>query len=122
VATPLWRCGSLRYSQHAHAELLDQLPEALTGAHPRRLAAERNRDDLGGRRLDRFLQRGGGGVLRRSEKQPGREVLAINFEHQPPCLGATISTASFGASGVSPRLVEATKHPLTAVATFASAK
>ena len=43
--------------------------------------------------------------MRRSEKQPGGEALAINFEHQPPCLGATISTSSFGASGVSPRLV-----------------
>ena len=85
-------------------------------------AAERNGDDLGGRRLDGVLERRGRGILRRSEQQARGEALSVDVEHHPPCLGATISTSSLGESRVSPRLAEATKLPLTAVATLACAK
>ena len=63
---------------HPHiAKLLDQSPETLTGAGPRRLAAKRDGDDLGARRLDRLTQNVGRGVARRSEQQPRGKAGAV---------------------------------------------
>ena len=47
------------------------------------------------------------------------KLLAVKREHQPPCLGATISISSASASLVAARDEAATKLPFTAVAIFA---
>src|SRR4029077_8898231 len=57
-----------------------------------------------------------------AEHEPRSKAFTVKREHQPPCLGATISTSSAGANWVAERATAATTLPFTAVAIFASAK
>src|SRR5262249_13948026 len=104
------------------AELLDQGPKALGRGGARRFAPERDGDGLRTRDFARLPQGFRRGVLRRSEQKPRGEGRAVECEHQPPCLGATISTSAASASFALLRSVAATKLPFTAVAILASAK
>src|SRR6185437_13286686 len=108
--------------EHLGAELLDQRPEALAGPGTGRFAPERDGDDLRARRFNCLLQAFGRWILRGPEQKSRGEGRAVESEHQPPCLGATISTSAASMSGVLLRSEAATKLPFTAVAILASAK
>src|SRR4029079_12896409 len=101
--------------QHAQAQRLDELPEALAGAGVAALAPQRDGDDLRARGLDSALENGRRWIARRAQQQARGKLYAV--EHgQPPCMGATTSIRSPSASLVAGRAAAATKRPFTAVA------
>ena len=92
----LARTAAGSVGQHAAAELLDQRPEALAGARARRIrgcsetvtiSAPDGCDCL----LSGISGEGYCAVPSRSREE---KLRAVEREHQPPCLGATISISS----------------------------
>ena len=88
----LWQPAVLGSTRTPSARMIDQklCPRALAA----RLAAQRHRDHLGARRLDRIGQHLGRGIARRAEQQPRGQLDAVERHGQPPCIGATTSISS----------------------------
>ncbi len=63
-----------RVGQHAHAEFADQLEEGAALAPAGRLAAERDRDDIGARPPHRFGEHGRRGIAGGSEQEPRSDL------------------------------------------------